>query len=106
MWRFLLWALLALTCLGPALAEDVDDSAPLVFNVRPSRTEGAGAERQARLLRRARDLDFAFRSICIGCGATAANPNAAGAAFSPYNVLATRPSRSTDDQRQANAAVR
>src|SRR3954453_22491848 len=101
--RPLLQALVAWVCLGPPLAEEaVDGSAPLVFNVRPSRAEGAGAERQERLLRRAHDLDFAFRAICIGCGTTAGNAGASGAAFSPHGVLAARSSTPADAERRAS----
>ena len=105
--RPFLWALVAWVCpwvcLGPALAAEAGDgSAPLVFNVRPSRAEGAGAERQERLLRRARDLDFAFWAICIGCGTTAGNAGASGAAFSPHGVLAARPNRPADAERQTS----
>lgn len=90
--RILLSAILASASFSAAQAQDSADSpTPLVFDVRPSRFEESADERQERLLRRSRDLDFAFRSICKGCGAAYAPQ--AGTAFSPLNALAARPNR-------------
>lgn len=85
--RAMLLGLTVAATLGPsAAAEDATD--PLVITVRASRVEaGEGAlERQERLVRRAQQRDFAFRSICNGCAAMAARASAAP--FHPLDALA------------------
>ena len=81
--RLLLCATLMVFGAGPGRAED--DGVPLVLTVTPSGVEDHGPD---RLMRRARDLDFAFRSICVGCGTSAARPIAPGQAFAPLQTLA------------------
>ena len=90
--RVLFCAVLASAWMGLARAEEAaDESGPLVLNVRPSRFEDSARERQERLLRRARDAEFALRWICTGCGTTRAYSPDAGTAFSPHGALASRP---------------
>ena len=92
--RVLFCAVLASAWMGSARAEEAaDGSAPLVLNVRPSRFEDGARERQERLLRRARDAEFALRWICTGCGTTRAYSPDVGTAFSPHGALAPRPQR-------------
>lgn len=96
---FLWGTMLACAGLGSARAQETPhepEFAPLVFNVRPSRAESDSTE---RLARRARDLDFAFRSICTGCGAAVASSGATGPMFSPHNVLARQPPQQVGPQR-------
>ena len=83
--RALLGAMLMMAWAGSSSAEEVADAfTPLVLNVTPSGFEDGVDE---RLMRRARDLDFAFRSICIGCGSMGARNTDARASFSPLNTL-------------------
>ena len=73
---------------GSSRAEEgADASTPLVLNVTPSRIQDSANE---RLMRRVRNRDFAFRSICVGCGPINARGTNARAAFSPLNTLAKR----------------
>lgn len=73
---------------GSSRAEEIaDGSTPLVLNVTPSGFEDSIDD---RLMRRARNLDFAFRSICIGCGSMDARNTDARASFSPLNTLVGR----------------
>ena len=73
---------------GSSSVEEIADaSTPLVLNVTPSGIEDSVDE---PLMRRARDLDFAFRSICIGCGSIDARGTDARTAFSPLNALVRR----------------
>ena len=92
--RVLFCAVLASVWVGSAWAEEAaEGSGPLVLNVRPSRFEDSARERQERLLRRARDAEFALRWICTGCGTTRAYSPDVGTAFSPHGALAPRPQR-------------
>ena len=88
----LAFALLGADC---AIAQEATSgSGPLVLTVRPSRF-GSGdeiRERQERLMRRAAQRDYAFRTICKGCGA-AATGAPVGSAFFPLDALAA-PGRS------------
>ncbi len=94
-------AVLASACLGSARAEETGDgSTPLVLNVRPSQFEDSDRERQERLMRRARDLEFKFRSICTGCGTAGSYAPAVGTAFSPTGVLAPQAGRPVRPERQ------
>lgn len=94
MGRNLLCAILVATSVSAAQAEETgESSSPLVFDVRPSRFEESPDARQERLLRRSRDLDFAFRSICNGCGTISTYSPQTGTAFLPVNTLAARPKR-------------
>jgi hypothetical protein len=84
--RALLGAMLMMAFAGSSSAEEVADVAtPLVLNVTPSRFEDSLDE---QLMRRARNLDFAFRSICIGCGSIDARGTDARTSFSPLSTLA------------------
>ena len=86
--RALLGAMLMMAWAGSSSAEEVADAfTPLVLNVTPSRFEDSLDE---QLMRRARNLDFAFRSICIGCSSIDARGTDARTAFSPLNTLTNR----------------
>ena len=87
--RALLLGLALAALASPAPAQETAD--PLVVTVRAYRVEaGEGSlARQERLLRRAQQRDFAFRSICRGCAALAAT--APPATFRPLDTLAVRP---------------
>ena len=99
--RILLCAILVATSPSNAQAEEAGDaSTPLVFDVRPSRFEESPDARQERLMRRSRDLDFAFRSICNGCGTASAYSPQTGTAFSPLNALTARPKRQDRPERE------
>ena len=84
-------AILAAICPGLTRAEEAGaESVPLVLNVRPSGFEASAQDRRERLIRRARDLEFAFRSICTGCGASGITAPQVGTTFSPSETLAAR----------------
>ena len=65
-----LCAIVGLAWVGMAQAEGVGAprSGPLTVDVRPSRIDARTREQQERVIRRDRQLDSAFRSICTGCG--------------------------------------
>jgi hypothetical protein len=69
--RILLCAIVGLAWVGMAQAEGVGTprSGPLTVKLRPSQVDARTREQQERVTRRDRQLDFAFRSICTGCGA-------------------------------------
>ena len=93
--RILLCVMAASAWVGPARAEGVGarPSGPLTFNIRPSRIDDQTREQQERVVRRDQQREFAFRSICTGCGPDAKHAPEVGMAFSPAGVLATRPER-------------
>jgi hypothetical protein len=68
--RIFLCAIVGLAWVGMAQAEGVGAprSGPLTVDVRPSRIDARTREQQERVIRRDRQLDSEFRSICTGCG--------------------------------------
>jgi hypothetical protein len=70
MHRILMSAVLLLA-LSPAVSAEETGPAPLRLRVSPSGIDDASAEsqaRQERLMRRMRQSEFLFRSICLQCG--------------------------------------